>query len=117
MMQNPKLGTWELPGGRIDVGEENIPAKEILSRELHEELGSDLKVEIKEPITTWMIPWKAPRLGEHVFAIGFFCEYRAGDVKISEEHRAFQWMSPTETKKVDLVPGYAEALDYFWKTR
>lgn len=52
---------WELPGGRIDVGEELLPAAEVLRRELREELGPDLQVEIGEPLLTWVRPIIPPR--------------------------------------------------------
>ncbi len=117
MMQNPKSKTWEFPGGRIDVGEEGLSAEDILQRELKEELGNQIKYEVIGPTATWIIPWKGNRLGEHVFAVGFQCIYQGGEIVISDEHSAYQWVTPESVKTLHLIEGYDHALDQIWKNR
>ncbi len=39
LLQEADTGYWELPGGRIDVGEERLDHDLILAREIREELG------------------------------------------------------------------------------
>ena len=46
-------GYWELPGGRIDVGEEWEPHLTILAREMREELGPGVSVELGAEAVTW----------------------------------------------------------------
>ena len=47
-------GWWELPGGRIDVGEEWEPQSAILAREIAEELGRNLELSVGREAVTWM---------------------------------------------------------------
>ena len=71
---------WELPGGRIELGESSA---ECLAREIREELSIDVKVGF--PIDTYLfevIP------GKHVFIATYACAL-AGDFKptLSHEHK------------------------------
>ena len=40
----------DLPGGRIEKGEERAPLKKLTEREIKEELGTDVRYNIKEPL-------------------------------------------------------------------
>ena len=51
---------WELPGGRIDVGEEHLAPVDILRRELREELGDAFACTIGAPLFTWVRPPRTP---------------------------------------------------------
>ncbi|MDQ3099408.1 MAG: NUDIX hydrolase [bacterium] len=59
--------TWELPGGRVDKGEMNLP--EALKRELLEELS--LRININDIFTTYLF---AKSSGEVSLAIIYKCE-------------------------------------------
>lgn len=71
---------WELPGGRIELGESST---ECLAREIREELNIDVKV--SSPIDTYLfevIP------GKHVFIATYACALSGGfQPKISHEHK------------------------------
>src|SRR5690242_20131870 len=77
---------WELPGGRIDVGEEGKPPEDMLRRELLEELGPATRYEIERPLLTWVRPWEPSRGNGFVFIVGFLCRYLRGDIALSAEH-------------------------------
>lgn len=109
-------GLWEVPGGRIDVGEERLPLQDILLREISEELGSSFTITIGHPFITWVRVWTAPKVGQ-VYLTGFRCTYVSGEITISDEHTEYQWVSPKTVSQLDFAPGYREALDEFWKTR
>jgi 8-oxo-dGTP pyrophosphatase MutT (NUDIX family) len=71
---------WELPGGRIEIGETSI---ECLAREIREELS--IEVEVGEPIDTYLfevIP------GKSVFIATYRCTLvGAFSPSISHEHK------------------------------
>jgi 8-oxo-dGTP diphosphatase len=106
---------WELPGGRIEVGEEASPPVAVLQRELSEELGPSFEVAVERPIATWIRPPEPPRRTDFVFLVGFLCRYRRGEIALSAEHVEFRWVATTaECAAMDLAPGYAAALGQFW---
>ncbi len=111
LLMQENSGAWEIPGGRIDVGEELIPQTEILKREIKEELGPDIAYRILHPVTTWV----RPNPSHFVFLIGFLCVKDSGTIIVSPEHKAYQWVSQKSWKQLPLASGYKEALEHFWK--
>lgn len=105
---------WELPGGRIDVGEEQVPQEDVLRRELLEELGPDLRCEIGPPLVTWTRPLAlAP--GEYGFLVGLLCTRITGRLRLSAEHCDARWVSRDEWRDLPFAPGYPAGLEVFWK--
>lgn len=102
---------WEIPGGRIDFGEESLPQKTILEREIREELGEDLKVDIGAPIVTWI---RRRKENYFVFHVGFICYYESGEIKLSDEHTEYRFVDSEEWKNLNFAPGYYEALEQFF---
>ena len=104
-------GWWELPGGRIDVGEEWSPHDAVLRRELAEELGQDLQVEISAMAVTWVR--QRPTDGVFQCIVGRACRYLAGVPVLSAEHAESVWLAPAAWRKLDFPPQshYAAALD------
>lgn len=106
---------WELPGGRIDVGEEELPPAAVLLRELREELGPAFECEIGRPVAAWTRPPNPPVRNPPVFLLGYVCRYRAGEIQLSPEHVEFMWASAAQARELDLAPGYEPALAEFWR--
>ena len=75
-------GRWELPGGKIDHGEDLV---ESVKREVREEVGIVIKV--GRPFKTWHF-FKDPFW---VTGVTFLCDYMDGEVRLSSEHEAFVW--------------------------
>ena len=107
---------WELPGGRIEVGEETSSPVAVLRRELREELGPSLEVEVERPILAWIRLPEPPRRTDFVFLVAFLCRHRRGEIVLSSEHVDFRWMTRSECDSVHLAPGYAAPLEQFWRT-
>src|SRR3954464_3220202 len=84
---------WELPGGRIEVGEEALPLPAILHRELTEELGPAFDYEVGEPMAAWIRPPEPPCRMVPVFLTGFLCRPIGGEISLSEEHVDFRWVT------------------------
>lgn len=111
MVKERDTGLWEIPGGRIDVGEELIPQLEVLVRELKEELGSSINIVIENPLITWI----RKREDGFVFLVGILCTYINGDIELSSEHSSFEWVDCNNWKKLNLADGYHAALEQFWQ--
>ena len=109
-------GWWELPGGRIDEGEELVSQEDVLRRELREELGSDFRCSIGAPLATWM------RIGDGItrqttFLVGFECGEAEGAIRLSDEHSEWRWVERESWRTLEFAPGYAAVLERFWSGR
>jgi 8-oxo-dGTP diphosphatase len=103
---------WELPGGRIDVGEELLPPAQILQRELREELGPHFTCTIGAACGCW-VRTPASHRPHPVFLVGLLCSAPRGAIVLSDEHVAFRWCSLDEARALPLAPGYGAALATF----
>jgi len=94
---------WELPGGRIELGE---TAPECLAREIDEELS--VQVAVGEPLDSYLfevIP------GKHVFISTYRCRLLGGFVPaISHEHKEIGLFDPARLP-VNLPRGYRDSID------
>ncbi|MFM2422788.1 MAG: hypothetical protein RL291_1318 [Pseudomonadota bacterium] len=108
-------GFWELPGGRIDQGEAWQLLDAILQRELDEELGPDFKVDMTKALGTLMR--QRPHDQQHILQLVRLCHYRSGELRLSGEHQAFQWLSPTEAQALAFPERstYATGLQALWQ--
>lgn len=106
---------WELPGGRIDVGEEWEQHDAILAREIAEELGHGFRVTIGAQTVTWTR--RRPSDGVFQFVVGRVCRHVAGEPALSDEHDDLAWLAPNDWCRLELPPesGYAAALDQLWQ--
>lgn len=103
ILKNPDnsslAGYYDLPGGRIAAVENELPFTEIIEREVAEELGTDLQFELKstKPIAIGRhhYPSKTLRQEVYLFWVLFEAQYRAGEIKISDEHQSYQWAKLT----------------------
>jgi 8-oxo-dGTP pyrophosphatase MutT (NUDIX family) len=84
-------GIWEDIGGRIKQFEE---PEEALRREVSEETGLD--IEILKPLTIFH-DYRGKRIAENeLLIITYWCKARSNQVVLSNEHSAYQWVSPEE---------------------
>jgi 8-oxo-dGTP pyrophosphatase MutT (NUDIX family) len=112
LLRESSTGQWELPGGRIDVGEELQPQENVLRREFREELGPDVQVKVGPLALTWV---RERKPGDFVFLVGRLCRFESGVPTLSEEHDAWAWVAERELAGLDLAHGYREALAEFWR--
>jgi len=110
--ENTPEREWELPGGRIDVGEELLPPSEVLRREIREELGSAIHFDVEGPALAWVRWHDPPR--RPVFLVAHRCRCVSGEITLSAEHLEYRWVDEAGTAKLNLAPGYAGALQSFW---
>ena len=81
----------DYPGGKIQEGETDII--ESLKREVREETG--LEINVGKPFVTWTIifPPQHRLEGKRLYLVGYSCEYVSGEVRLSNEHSTYQWIS------------------------
>lgn len=114
LVQEADTGFWELPGGRIDVGEERIDHADVLAREIAEELGPDLRVLVGSEAVTWVR--QRPTDGVFQFLVARVCRIERGEIRLSDEHATMRWLTEAETTQLRLPPlsDYQPALKRLW---
>lgn len=95
-------GYWELPGGRIDAGEEMEAHEAILAREIAEELGPGFQIDIGTETVTWTR--RRPLDGAFLFIVARVCIYRSGAPQLSAEHDDFAWVPADAWQRLRLPP-------------
>ena len=104
LLQEADTGFWELPGGRIDVGEEWLAHSAILDRELGEELGAQFRCAISDQAVTWVR--LRPTDGVYQFLMVRLCRYTAGEVVLSAEHAGLRWTTPRDWAGLQFPPEF-----------
>jgi 8-oxo-dGTP pyrophosphatase MutT (NUDIX family) len=114
LVRESDTGLWELPGGRIDVGEEWLDHGAVLQREIAEELGGGVAFEAYGETVTWTR--QRPTDGVFQFLVARPCRLIAGVPRLSDEHADLAWHTPDSWSRLLLPPlsGYAVALDRLW---
>ena len=85
-------GRWQAVGGRLDKGER---LDDGLRRETEEETGiTDLEIGKVVHVDEWF----AKPEGElkHIVALFFLCKTGSNEVRLSDEHDAFAWITADE---------------------
>ncbi len=94
-VQSPNI--WEIPGGRLDPGEDPIIG---LQREVREETG--LYIKVIRPMTVRHFTRKD---GQVITMLVFLCKPIGGFLQIREEHSDSKWMD---------LENYKEELNEFF---
>jgi len=94
-----KPGIWELPGGRLELAEDPFVG---MKREVLEETG--LEVEVLMPFS---VRHFARDDGQTITMLVFLCKAFEENVKLSEEHIAFEWVQAEKAKE--------KITDFFYK--
>jgi 8-oxo-dGTP diphosphatase len=97
-------GEWETPNGRLEPGESVLAA---LHREVMEETG--LTIEPLRPVDTWRVV-RGPD-NQEMIGITYLCRQRgASNVRLSDEHDAFQWVRPEDVSEFPVAAVFRDAL-------
>ena len=105
----------DLPGGRVDRGEENIPLEDIIAREISEELGKDLKFRLGQVLFVNRVD--RTKEDRWVFHVVFDAEYISGDITLSSEHTSYEWVDRKvyQVKRSSFLPEDEERYQAFKK--
>ena len=91
-------GEWETVSGRVEFGESPIEAA---LREAFEETG--LKVEVLQPLDTFHFYRGNAR--EEAVGITFHCRVDSGELRLSDEHTEYAWVSSGEAQGYNMPEG------------
>ena len=105
------IGKWGVPGGRIKPEEHIVEA---LKREVLEETGLDVEVGAPVHVDEWF-----PRVrGEvwHIVATFRICTAnKVSEIRLSDEHDAFQWIDANEIENYNLMVEDVRAIKAYFK--
>ena len=101
MASKHNAGRWDLPGGKVDAGEQ---FDEALLREVAEETGLTISLDRVLGAAESALPqWRVAYIileGHRV----------SGEVTLSSEHDAFVWASPSELGAIDVCEQFRPVL-------
>jgi ADP-ribose pyrophosphatase YjhB (NUDIX family) len=95
-----KRAVWDIPGGRIEAG---APLLDNLRREVLEETG----LEISEPIRL-ITAQDILRTDKHVVRLTYTAQIVEGQLRLSDEHVAYKWLSLDELKTLENFDSFAK---------
>jgi 8-oxo-dGTP diphosphatase len=98
---------WDFPGGHVEEGESLIGA---VMREAKEEAGLEVETE-NNPF--YVFPY--PNTDITIYA--FLAKSIMGEVKLSEEHTEYKWISKEDWRDLDYSPSTQATLEEFFKDR
>lgn len=103
MLLENERGEWELPGGKLETGEN---PEECVAREIREEL--DLRVEIGPLLDAWLYEVLE---GVEVFVVAYGCYVEnAANMVLSKEHSAVESFDLNGLDQVNLPDGYKRSI-------
>lgn len=90
----PHSGFWEFAGGKVEQDESN---REALKREIREELGCDIKIELCLERFSYTYP------DVHVSINVYLCKLQEGSYPLALEHSEIRWVELEEIYNMDLL--------------
>lgn len=97
---------WELPGGRLEAGEQPETA---LARELMEELNIEVRVD--RILDSWL--YAIAGHGEVVIVTYACTVLQSSGLRLSHEHGDLRLAAPADLARLNLPAGYRRAIQTF----
>jgi len=108
-----KTGRWELPGGRIEFGES---LDQTLRREFKEELGA-VDVKAGNPIGSFEFTFVSGNNNYQFIILVLECQAEIDEIKLSDEHTEYQWISPKKVRFYPMRDGYIEIIEKYFSNQ
>ncbi|MCK5475885.1 MAG: NUDIX hydrolase [Candidatus Pacebacteria bacterium] len=102
---------WELPGGRMDFGE-NV--EQTFKREIKEELGFE-NVKIGNLLNTWSFTSVREKINYHFIVFDFEIYTKESKIRLSDEHIEYKWVGIDDFEKMDMRDGHKETLRKYFR--
>jgi 8-oxo-dGTP diphosphatase len=99
--EQPHLGLWSFPGGRVEPGES--PA-EAAVRETREETGLKVRIEGLFDVATYLPDELGRGRRSQVVIINYLARPAGGKVVLNAESSGFRWVLPAEARRMDTTP-------------
>ena len=118
-----EVGSWELPGGRIEQSEIADGLEKILRRETTEELGKQFEYRVDTLFHAWIrkpdpltdIKRQYKNKDFYIFLVGFRCVYKGGETTLSPKHTGFRWITRDEVNVLKFENTYKEAVQKYFQ--
>lgn len=103
----PAKGRWSIPGGGVEVGE---TLRETALRELAEECGADLRVDLRGPIAVLdrIARDAGARVRYHICLVDYLAEYVAGEPSAGSDATEVRWATADELRHLETTDQLAE---------
>lgn len=101
------FGDWDLPGGRVQIGEFGGSHQDVIHRKMAEELGDDVKYELGDFQTIFQVTRHEHNLDKEVqiLALGYAAVYRGGEIKLGDHHDKMEWVNVTSFNPANYFTG------------
>ncbi|MEI6040488.1 MAG: NUDIX hydrolase [Candidatus Berkelbacteria bacterium] len=96
---------WELPGGRLELGEELEAG---FAREIEEELGWQ-NVKMGQVVSVWSKKGLASTHIQYI-VVCVLAEAKDESIALSDEHIDFGWFTLAELETMQVLPGFIESI-------
>lgn len=93
VLRDAASGQGDLPGGRLGVDELLAPWRDALLREVREELGAHVEVQL-EPEPRFAFPHRLPSSGLPALGLMWVGLWLRGEPALSDEHDDLAWVLP-----------------------
>lgn len=98
----PGRGLWSLPGGVVRSGE---ALKAAVIRELREECGIEVAVEVIGEVAERIIPGADGRTRYHYVILDYRARWLRGDLRLSGEVEDARWVDPADLHQYQTTQG------------
>lgn len=119
LVLNDPVEGLDFPGGKIQEGEAKDGDASSLIRSLQREVSKETGLEIKvsDPFAVWYheFPKGHRNYGKVVYLVAFRCKYVSGELKLSDEHDKFKWVSKDDYEEVDDGSDYFDVLRKYFE--
>jgi mutator protein MutT len=104
----PRIGTWGLPGGLIDLGESLQAAA---AREVKEELGIDVAVQTMVTTFESIHHDDAGKIEYHYVVLEYWARYQGGEPVAQDDAAACAWVTAGQLDAYALTSSQRRVLD------